>query len=131
MLSNKLKIESCRPEKRHPGNVADVMSLGIFLIAVMMIIVTFFQCTELIWKKQQINQISREYILRMETEGYLNPEEKGKLLGRVSMLGATSVDLTGTTMAPAGYGNRIVLCMKGLLLDKYEFEEALESTAKY
>lgn len=66
-------------------------------------------------KKEAADQLAREYILRMETEGYLTDESKNNLIRSMENLGYTNINLSGTTMTDAGYGNQIMLVINASL----------------
>lgn len=60
-------------------------------------------------KRESADQIAREYILRMETQGYLSEEMKNNLISDLGDIGVKSINLQGTTMSKAAYGDEIVL----------------------
>jgi hypothetical protein len=64
-------------------------------------------------KKLEVSQISRKYILKMETEGYLSQENKNQMLLELKNLGIQNVDISGTTTQQVTYGDTIVLKIKG------------------
>ena len=59
------------------------------------------------WSMRQAYQ--REYLLIMETEGYLKPEDAADLVAELNSYGLTNVSLSGTTMSEVDYGERIYL----------------------
>lgn len=52
---------------------------------------------------------SRKYMLTMETMGYLDAASRTSLMQDLSDLQVTDIDLTGSTMTDAGYGNAVYL----------------------
>lgn len=60
-------------------------------------------------KRESADQIAREYILRMETQGYLSEDMKKNLISDLGNIGVKSINLQGTTMSKAAYGEEIVL----------------------
>lgn len=64
-------------------------------------------------KKDRIDIMAREYLLSMETKGYLVEEDKEQLLLALLELGLTNISLSGTTLAEAGYGNKVTLEITG------------------
>lgn len=60
-----------------------------------------------------MRQAAREYLLIMETEGYLKPEDAVSLVAELNSYGLTSVSLSGTTMSEVDYGERIYLKITG------------------
>lgn len=66
-------------------------------------------------KKEAADQLAREYILRMETEGYLSLSEAYSFVSDLNSLGFEEISLSGTTMSDAGYGNQITLMVSAVL----------------
>lgn len=96
--------------RKRKGNVIDWLGSLIFILAIILLIFAYLNFSKVFDIKEDVKQVSREYMLRMETVGYLTPEDTVSLTNRLQALGVTNIDLTGsTTGAPAGYGNRIVL----------------------
>ena len=81
--------------------------------------------------KDADQQLARKYILKMETEGRLTDADRTTLCQELESLGVTGVDLGGSTLEKAGYGEAIVLVIRGRLRDGYEFEEKRVSVAKH
>ncbi len=102
-------------KKKSQGNIMDLVTIGILILAVSIVMMTYLETTELMMKKLEISQISRKYILKMETEGYLSPSNKDSMLIELHDAGMRNVDITGTTMQPVTYGDTIMLQIKGAL----------------
>lgn len=124
-----------------------MVTIGITILAMSIVITVYFNCTELLMKKLEVSQLSRRYILKMETEGYLMELEKQNLLEELRDLGVQNIDLNGTTTQPVAYGETITLKIRGTILGKsvkdkegmwngrflwrsYPVEEVRVSTAK-
>ncbi len=116
--------------KKEQGNIGNIMVTGLFILAMMTIMLAFFDDVQLIQQKSEVSQLARSYILRMETAGGLLSEDEEALLRELAEQGVTETDLSGTTFGGAGYGTRIVLQIRGKLGGKYAFEEKRVSTAK-
>ncbi len=116
--------------KKEQGNVANIMVTGIFILAMLTIMLAFMDNIQLIQQKAEIDQLARRYILRMETTGGLLQDDRTALLLELAGQGVTGVELEGTTFGESGYGTRIVLQIRGVLGGKYAFEEKRVSTAK-
>lgn len=101
--------------RKSKGNVMDMVTIGITILAMSMVVMAYLECTGLMLKKLEISQLSRQYILRMETEGYLNELNKQNLLQELQALGVQSIDLSGTTLQPVSYGETILLKIKGTI----------------
>lgn len=113
------------------GSVGDIMVMGIFVIAMMIVMYSFLDCVELIRVKNEIGQLTRRYILVAETNGYLPESDVTSLMNELEILGMSDCDLTGTTFAKADFGSTVTVCIKGKIKDKYEISETKVSTAKY
>lgn len=100
---------------KREGSVLDFMAVGICIIAMSLVMMAMFSCANMLQKKSDISQINRRYLLRMETVGYLTPEDKGKLLDELNQLGLQQISLCDTTCTPVNYGDEIVLHIKGTM----------------
>lgn len=91
----------------------DMVTIGITILAMTIVVMVYLECTELMMKKMEVSQVSRKYILQMETEGYLSQENKNKMLEELKNLGLQNVDISGTTLSPVFYGDTIMLKIRG------------------
>lgn len=117
--------------RRERGSVADIMAAGLCMLAMTVVMLAYMDNVRLISTKAAVNQIARKYILRMETTGQLTGGDRVLLLQELEGVGATELSLEGTTFDRVGYGETIVLMIRGKLEDGYEFEEKRVSTAKH
>ncbi len=117
--------------KKEKGNIGDLMAAGICMLLMTVLLVTYMDSVRLVDEKTEINQIARKYILRMETVGMLTESDRLLLCRELETAGASEVSLEGTTLDRAGYGEEIVLRIRGKLRGIYGFEEKRVSTAKY
>lgn len=116
---------------RSRGEIGECLSACIGLLLMSVVLITFLDSTRLINQKEDIDQIARKYILRMETKGSLEEADRAELLAELDSVGAQDVSLEGTSLRRVAYGETIVLRIRGKLHDTYEFEENRVSTAKY
>ncbi len=100
-------------KKKSPANVMNLVTIGMAILAITIVVMVYLQCTELMLLKLEVSQVSRKYILKMETEGYLTPHNQNELLLELKELGLKNVELTGTTLLPVAYGDTIILRIKG------------------
>lgn len=117
--------------KKQQGSVGDILTTAVCILAMSIVLFAFLDCVELIQQKLEVGQLARKYILKMETVGCLTASEKIKLDGELMEMGVTEIDLSGTTLNMAGYGEAITLRIQGKLRGEYEFEETRVSTAKH
>ena len=113
------------------GSIGDVMPMGIFVICIAFVFISFADCVRTVNVKSSISQISRRYILRMETIGYLTEDDKDLLITELSDAGLREISLGNTDTSEVGYGNAIRLEIRGITEDGYEITEYRTSTAKY
>lgn len=117
--------------KKEKGNIGDLMAASICMLLMTLLLVSYMDSVRLVDEKTEIDQIARKYILRMETVGMLTESDR-QLLGReLETAGASGISLEGTTFDRVGYGEEIVLKIRGKLRGIYGFEEKRMSTAKY
>lgn len=116
--------------KSDQGNIGDLISVGLCILAMTVVMLSYMKYTELIQRKSQIGQVARKYILRMETTGYLTASDQNNLSQELQALGVTGIDFNGTTRVCVGYGAPISLHIYGKLEGEYAFEEVRVSTAK-
>lgn len=99
--------------RKGKGNVLDFLSIMITILAMSIMVMAYLECTDLMLKKLEIGQISRKYILKMETEGYLKEPDRVSLLKELKNVGMSGIDLAGTTLQPVTYGDAIYLKIQG------------------
>lgn len=116
--------------KQEKGSIGDVLSAGICMLAMTALMLSYMDNVWLIHRKTEVSQIARQYILRMETVGYLTEEDRIRLSRELDGAGVTQFELSGTTMSPVTYGDIITLEIRGRLEGEYDFEEKRISTAK-
>ena len=102
------KKDSAFAEKLLPVLLSTGMVLGLVLLS--------GQFMEVLRTREQMNQIARAYMLEMETVGYLKSTGMDSLKEALEQEGLTNVKLTGTTISPLGYGERIRLVVTGDLV---------------
>ena len=117
--------------KWEQGSVADIMAAGLCMLAMTVVMLAYMGNAGLINTKASVNQTARKYILRMETAGRLTEADRIALVQELESLGVTELELEGTTMEPVGYGETIVLQIRGRLEGGYEIQEKRVSTAKH
>jgi len=100
-------------KKKSPANVMNLVTICMAILAITIVVMVYLQCTELMLLKLEVSQVSRKYILKMESEGYLTPENQNGLLIELKELGIKNVELTGTTLSPVAYGDTIALRISG------------------
>ena len=111
--------------KKDPGDI--VSNYGPILVAVVLVLILIILTGS--WMAnydhhQEIRQISRKYILKMETTGGLTNEDKNSLISELQPY-CKNISLSGTTMAgEAQYGEDIDLYITA---DMYVYDLNLKS----
>lgn len=111
--------------------MGDLLAAGLCMLAMTVLLLSYMDNVQLIYQKTAVNQIARKYILRMETTGSLTASDQVLLVQELEAAGATELELEGSTLESVGYGNPVVLLIRGKLEGEYVFEEKRVSTAKY
>lgn len=93
----------------------DLLAIGITILAMSVVVMAYLECSALMMKKLEISQVSRNYILKMETMGYLDESGRQQLLSELQLLGLQNIDISGTTLQPVDYGENIILNIKGTI----------------
>ena len=112
---------------KQPGNIGELMTMGMCVLALTVVMLNYLQNVQLLQAKENVGQLARAYLLKMETVGYLEPAH---LTAELETAGLTEIDYEGSTLEPAGYGERIILQIHGKLGGHYEIREKRVSTAK-
>ena len=116
--------------KKEAGNVGEILTMGLCILALTAVMISYMENVQLIAKKAEVGQLARCYLLKMETVGYLAAQDQTQLTAELEKLGMTGIDYEGSTLNPAGYGNDVVLQIHGRLEETYEIYEKRVSTAK-
>lgn len=98
--------------------VATLVSIFFMVILFLALFLNYAQVVE----QNKVERIYRQYLLRMEREGYLTAADRTSLLTELEAVGLENIDLSGTSMTAVGYGNEVRLCIRGdLQVDRLEF----------
>lgn len=116
--------------RKQKGTIGDLMITGICILAMTVVMLSYVENVSLLHQKTEVSQLARKYILRMETVGYLMPDDKNALCGELENMGVTEICLEGTTLNTTAYGSPITLYIQGKLEGNYEFTEKRVSTSK-
>lgn len=104
-------------KKKKRGTLDDFLPTLIFLLLMAIMLFLFVGYNKAINQKTTLNSIARQYLLEMETTGYMTSAMKTNLVKDLKDAGFTAKDgadlttanigMTGTTFSDVGYGNRI------------------------
>lgn len=127
--------------KKKLGVLDDFLPTLIFLMLMAIMIFLFIGYNKAINQKTTLNSIARQYLLEMETSGYMTSAMKTNLVKDLNNAGFTTADggslttdninMSGTTFSDVGYGNRIQITInvytKNMVLSS-KGEEVKEDT---
>ena len=99
--------------KKKKGNIHKFGIPVFTMVAVFVLVIMFVSYLGDIDKKDGVDLVAREYLLRMETEGYLNATDEAELYKDLTAKGMKNVSIIGTTRNKVGYGNKITLAITG------------------
>ena len=116
---------------RQEGSIGDLLSALLCILTMITVMVAFLDCVALVNKKTIVGQTARNYVLKMETVGYLTESDEQALRAELAEQGITELDLDGTTRTPVTYGAEVKLRITGRIGGEYYFEEERVSTAKH
>jgi len=132
--------------RKSKGDV--VTDLAIPLITLIIIGVLLVATLSFVKENKRLDdmdRIGRQYMLHMESDGYLTDANKQSLISKLESIGAKSISLSGTTTSSVEYGNEINLMiscdieidtinMKGFTVDRQKetvnYSDTWTSTAK-
>lgn len=101
-------------KKKGTTIIPDLIMVFMILIPIFAIAITFLNIGRDTIKAARIENIANEYLLRMESKGYLNSQDEIDLKQELKDVGVENIDLTGTTRTNIGYGKTIKLRVKGI-----------------
>lgn len=99
--------------KKDQGNLMSLFPPLLTIIALAVMLIFFSGWMANISARDNVYQLSRRYILQMETEGCLSGTLESRLRTDLADAGMSNVSLAGTTTSEVDYGNVIVLKITG------------------
>lgn len=93
--------------------IENMLVMMINMVVMCAFLVIIFGAFSGISDKWGMRQTAREYMLIMETEGYLPTEDQTALIAELESYGLYNISLSGTTMREVNYGDRIYLKISG------------------
>lgn len=103
--------------KRNGSVIENMLVALIGIVMVTAFLVIIFGAFSSISNKWAMRQSAREYLLIMETEGYLKPADKAALQAELESYGLYNISFAGSTTSRVGYGDRIYLKITGTYND--------------
>ena len=100
-------------KKRKASVIENMLVMMVNLILVCAFLVIVFGAFSGVSDKWAMRQAAREYMLIMETEGYLSATDQAALKSELESYGLYNISFSGTTTREVSYGDRINLCISG------------------
>lgn len=100
-------------KKKDASVIENMLVLLLEMIIVCAMLVVIFGAFAGISNKWGMRQVAREYLLIMETEGYLSSADQSNMIAELEGYGLYNISLSGTTTSEVEYGDRIYLCISG------------------
>ncbi len=91
------------------GSMMKMLPVLIGIAAMSVITIMYLSYMNTMDRREAASQIVREYILRMESDGYLCEDTQLLLIEELEDIGLTNISLAGTTLTEVEYGNAITL----------------------
>ena len=100
-------------KKKKASMIENMLVMMINMVVMCAFLVIIFGAFSGISDKWGMRQTAREYMLIMETEGYLPAVDQTALIAELESYGLYNISLGGTTMQEVNYGDRIYLKISG------------------
>lgn len=100
-------------KKKKVSMIENMLVMMINMVVMCAFLVIIFGAFSGISDKWGMRQTAREYMLIMETEGYLPAVDQTALIAELESYGLYNISLSGTTMREVNYGDRIYLKISG------------------
>ena len=100
-------------KKKQASMIENMLVMMINMVVMCAFLVIIFGAFSSISDKWGMRQTAREYMLIMETEGYLPTADQAALIAELESYGLYNISLSGTTMREVNYGDRIYLKISG------------------
>lgn len=99
--------------KEQASMIENMLVMMINMVVMCAFLVIIFDAFSGISDKWGMRQTTREYMLIMETEGYLPASDQTALIAELESYGLYNISLSGTTMREVNYGDQIYLKISG------------------
>lgn len=117
--------------KKKKGVIDDILIPMITIVAIFILIMAFITSNKDIHKSSAIDGVVRQYILSMESTGYLDSSSQQQLIKDLQDVGMKNISLAGTTMSEVGYGKKINLVVNGTIeITKYDISSIFSVNTK-
>ena len=102
-------------KKKDEGIIDQALGILLTMIFVVILVLGCMYYSNWITTKNNNDATCRKYMLKMESDGYLDNKNKSELIRDLNNLGVTNIDLSGTTQTETTYGSQVILRVKGTI----------------
>ena len=95
--------------KKKEGSIDKFAVPLIMIIAFAICIILNINTSYSLENKDKVDTISREYLLKMETQGYLVTSDKVELVNELQALGVKNISISPSCFLKVDYGKRVTL----------------------
>lgn len=99
--------------KQKTEGASTYVATMICIFAMFLMFLALFLNYSQIVGQNKVERVYRQYLLRMEREGYLTDSDRASLVTELTALGVENISLSGTSLSAVGYGNEVRLCITG------------------
>lgn len=99
--------------KKESGNVGQLLPSLLTVFVVFYLIILYLTVAQDLERKNNLDMLARQYIIRMETFGKLTSDDRDNLKAALEGMGCRNIDFSGTDMTEVGYGNPVNLSITG------------------
>lgn len=96
-------------EKKKCGSVLNILPVFLGIIAITILSLMYIYYVKDMDVREQAGQIARQYMLEMESTGYMTEDAQSSIIEALKAIGMNNINLSGTTMTEVEYGKEIVL----------------------
>lgn len=96
-------------KEKEPGNAIDLMASGFVLLFCILMILFTLSYAEVVELKLEADMIGKNYLYRMEQEGYLSPDGKSEMIAAFQEKEMQVIINLATTIQQVPYGEPVTL----------------------
>ena len=99
--------------KKKEGSLEKIIVPTISVVIIFIIVIIGTTAMGDVGKKDRVDMVAKNYMLKMETQGYLKSDDKTQMIKDLEKVGMKNVVFTNTTFSKVNYGESIYLGFTG------------------
>lgn len=100
-------------KKKKGSYISTLVVVFLIMVPIVAIVGTYLNSNKDSVVISKIDKVVNEYMLRMESVGYLDSLNEDSIISELNAIGIENVSLNGSTKVKGSYGDRIYLKVKG------------------